>query len=112
MAIVRAKELRMLDDESLRKRYEDIRKEYMIELTQARSGGRAPNPGKVRTLRRAIAVLKTIMRERELGINLDVTASKVKRKRKTSKPKEKTEKTEDVKKADDKKTSEVKNKNA
>lgn len=76
MAIVRVKDLRILDDDALRKRFEEIEKEYLIEMTQLKSGGRAQNPGRIRELRRAVSKIKTIMRERELRINVRGTALK------------------------------------
>ena len=70
MAIVRVKDMRLLDDDALQKRFGELEKEFIMDLTQLRTGGRAPNPGKIKEMRRSLSKIRTIMRERELGINV------------------------------------------
>ncbi|MEM4366531.1 MAG: 50S ribosomal protein L29 [Candidatus Anstonellales archaeon] len=59
MAVVKAWELRQMGKEELLKKMEEYGRELM--LTEA-------NPGKIRELKKAIARIKTELRERELGI--------------------------------------------
>ncbi|MEM5812789.1 MAG: 50S ribosomal protein L29 [Candidatus Aenigmatarchaeota archaeon] len=70
MAIIKKKELKNLTDEELEKKLEDLRLELAKERAAAYVG--APkNPGKIRELRRTIARILTIKREREIRKNLD-----------------------------------------
>ncbi|MFH8107435.1 MAG: 50S ribosomal protein L29 [Candidatus Aenigmatarchaeota archaeon] len=79
MAIIKKKELKNLTDEELEKKLEDLRLELAKERAAAYVG--APkNPGKIRELRRTIARILTIKREREIRKNLDnkmLTTSKI-----------------------------------
>lgn len=59
MAVVKIWELRQMSNEELLKKMDEYKRELM--LTEA-------NPGKLRGLRKAVARIKTELRERELGI--------------------------------------------
>ena len=64
MAIIRVKELRGLEDSALEGRLAELRNELNSELGAVAAGGRASNPGRIRELRRTIARILTIKRER------------------------------------------------
>lgn len=79
MAIIKKKELRNLSEEDLDKRLADLRLELAKERAAAYVG--APkNPGKIKEIRRTIARILTIKRERKMEKN-----SNQKAKEKTSK---------------------------
>ena len=68
-----ATELRNLDDESLVQRLKEC-KEELFNLRFQGATGQLENHGRLRAVRKDIARLYTIMRERELGITpLDST---------------------------------------
>lgn len=64
---MKAKDLRQLSDEELRKKLQDS-KEELFKLRFQLATNQLDNPMKIREVRRNIARLKTILRERELGI--------------------------------------------
>lgn len=64
MAILRAKEIRKMKDEELEKKLADLRKELMRIKTQIAQGTAPENPGRAREIRRTIARILTIKRER------------------------------------------------
>jgi len=88
---IKANELRLLDELSLQKKLVDLEKELMIETTQVKAGGRAPNPGKIKTIKKAIAVVRTIIHERKLNIKREVKKTVVKPKEETVKKETKNE---------------------
>lgn len=57
--------LRELSDEELKKKISEIRLELMKELGNVKMGRPVKNPGRIRNLRRTLARLLTIKRERE-----------------------------------------------
>lgn len=69
---IKTNELRPLDETSLQKKLLELEKELMIEKTQVKAGGRAPNPGKLKVLKKAIAVVRTIIHEKKLNINSNI----------------------------------------
>ena len=70
-----ATELRNLDDESLVERLKEC-KEELFNLRFQGATGQLENHGRLRAVRKDIARLYTIMRERELGITpLDADAA-------------------------------------
>ncbi|MCX6422123.1 MAG: 50S ribosomal protein L29 [Actinobacteria bacterium] len=70
-----ATELRNLDDESLVERLKEC-KEELFNLRFQGATGQLENHGRLRAVRKDIARLYTIMRERELGITpLDTDAA-------------------------------------
>jgi len=64
MAIIHIKELRGLEDNALDRKLAELRSELNTELGAIAAGGRASNPGRIRELRRTIARILTIKRER------------------------------------------------
>lgn len=67
MRSMKAKELRELTDAELNKKLSDC-KEELFKLRFQMATGQLDNPMKLKEARRNIARLKTIIRERELGI--------------------------------------------
>lgn len=69
MAIIKKKELENLSDEELDKKLTDLR----LELAKERAAsyvGSAKNPGKIRELRRTIARILCMKKERKMEKNL------------------------------------------
>ncbi|WP_027718587.1 50S ribosomal protein L29 [Desulfovirgula thermocuniculi] len=64
---MKARDLRQLSDEELLKKLHDS-KEELFKLRFQLATNQLDNPMKIREVRRNIARLKTILRERELGI--------------------------------------------
>jgi len=64
---VKASELRELTDAELQKKLADS-KEELFKLRFQLATGQLDNPMKIREVRRRIARVKTVIRERELGI--------------------------------------------
>ncbi|MFA5382724.1 MAG: 50S ribosomal protein L29 [Candidatus Micrarchaeia archaeon] len=89
----RINNLRVLDENNLQKRFEEIQKELLIETTQVKAGGRAPNPGKLKSLKKLIAIVKTLMNEKKLNIKREIKTPVIKEKTevKSKKPEEKKE---------------------
>jgi len=65
MAIARAKELRAMSEDDLRAKLSEYRAELRRLLAQTSAGVRPENPGRVRELKRTIARILTILREKE-----------------------------------------------
>ena len=72
MATTAATELRHLDDDSLEERLREF-KEELFNLRFQAATGQLESHGRLRHVRRDIARIYTIMRERELGIIARVT---------------------------------------
>ncbi|MBE0466641.1 MAG: 50S ribosomal protein L29 [Candidatus Desulforudis sp.] len=64
---MKVKELRDMTDADLRKKLADT-KDELFRLRFQSATGQLDNPMKIQEVRRRIARLKTVMRERELGI--------------------------------------------
>jgi len=64
---VKVKEMRDLTDAELRKKLADS-KDELFRLRFQNATGQLDNPMKIQDVRRRIARLKTVIRERELGI--------------------------------------------
>ncbi|MGB9802955.1 50S ribosomal protein L29 [Desulfofundulus sp.] len=64
---MKAKDLRELSDEELIKKLDDS-KDELFKLRFQLATNQLDNPMKIREVRRNIARLKTVLRERELGI--------------------------------------------
>lgn len=64
MAIIKIKELRALESDGLEKKLDELRLELNAELGSVAAGGRASNPGRIKELRRTIARILTLQRER------------------------------------------------
>jgi len=66
MAILRKKEMRALEEGALDSKMSDLRNELNSELGAVAAGGRASNPGRIKELRRTIARILTLKRERSV----------------------------------------------
>ena len=66
MAVLKAKEARKLNEEELEKRLEDLKKELMKLKSQVSGGSQAENPGRMKAIKRTIARLLTIKKEKEV----------------------------------------------
>ncbi len=67
MRPVKVKELREMTDVELRKKLADT-KDELFRLRFQSATGQLDNPMKIQEVRRRIARVKTVLRERELGI--------------------------------------------
>jgi large subunit ribosomal protein L29 len=67
MAILKIKQIREMKDEDLNKRLSELRLELMKELGNVRMGRPIKNPGRIGELRKAIARILTIKKERSKG---------------------------------------------
>ncbi len=67
MRPVKVKELREMTDVELRKRLADT-KDELFRLRFQSATGQLDNPMRINEVRRRIARVKTVLRERELGI--------------------------------------------
>ncbi len=65
MTEIKIKQLREMNEEDLKKKYEELKEELMRERGISAMGGAPPSPGKIESLRRQIARIETIMREKE-----------------------------------------------
>ncbi len=65
MAIARAKELRQKSDEELKQMLSEYRAELRRLKAQTSAGVRPENPGRVRELKRTIARILTILKEKK-----------------------------------------------
>lgn len=65
MPLLRTKEIRAMDAETVSKKLVELRDELMHERGVAAMGGAPPNPGKIRALRKNIARILTIMSEEQ-----------------------------------------------
>jgi len=64
---LKIKDLRKLNDEDLGKRLGEIKLELMKEMGNKEMGGNIKNPGKIKIMRRDIARILTIKRERKIN---------------------------------------------
>lgn len=62
-----AKKLREMSEEDLRAKLKELRHELMHERGVASMGGAPVNPGRIRSLKRQIARILTVLREKEVG---------------------------------------------
>ncbi len=65
MAILRAKELRALSIPELENKLKELEAELRLERGAIASGVAPKNPGKIKEIRRTIARIKTIIKEKE-----------------------------------------------
>ena len=64
MAIYRSKEIRDMPKEDRASKLNELQNELLQQKAKASSGGAPENPGRIRLLRRTIARIKTIQREK------------------------------------------------
>ncbi|MCD6454681.1 MAG: 50S ribosomal protein L29 [Candidatus Aminicenantes bacterium] len=62
---MKARELRQLSDEELQAKYEELR-EQLFKLRIQKTIGQLDNPAKIKMVKRDIARILTILREREV----------------------------------------------
>jgi large subunit ribosomal protein L29 len=72
MAILRAEEIREMNDEEIQNELENLQSELLTETSVQAAGGAPDNPGRIRELKRTIARIKTIQTEREMGEQEDL----------------------------------------
>ena len=66
---MKVKDLHEMDNAALNAKLKELERELNAELSsKAAAGGRARNPGKIRTLKKTIARIKTILNQRAKGI--------------------------------------------
>ena len=70
----KAAELRELPDDELMARF-DIAKEELFNLRFQQATGQLDNPTRIREVRRDVARIATVMREREIEAELDAFAA-------------------------------------
>jgi len=64
MAIIRIKELRTMEPEMIKEKLAELKRELGIERAAVASSGKASNPGRMHEMRRTIARILTILKER------------------------------------------------
>ena len=64
MTIMRAKEMRQMDDKELAKRMDELKLEIAKSRAQVAIGGAPQNPGRIGEIKRTIARALTIKKER------------------------------------------------
>ena len=64
MAILKAKDIRTMKDADLEKQLKDLRNDLLKQRAITATGGAPESPGRIRELRRTIARILTIQREK------------------------------------------------
>ena len=65
MAIIRKKELRTMSTDDLKKKLEELRLQLIKDRGQLAIGGAVKSPGKIKHVRRTIAAILTVLKERK-----------------------------------------------
>lgn len=81
MALIRKSKFREMTDGELQSKLFEFQKELNTERGMLATGGRTSNPGKIRTLRRTIARIMTVLHEKKLGIVRKAPGKKVEEKK-------------------------------
>ncbi|MDD2447289.1 MAG: 50S ribosomal protein L29 [Tissierellia bacterium] len=68
---MKAKEIRQMSEKELNKQLDDLKAE-LFNLRFQSATGQLDNPLRIKTVRKDIARVKTIVKERELGIGKEV----------------------------------------
>jgi large subunit ribosomal protein L29 len=68
MPIVRINELRQMDAEVLKGKLSELRNELRIDKGHVASGGKASNPGRIGEMRKSIARILTVLKEKGVKI--------------------------------------------
>ncbi|MDD5133379.1 MAG: 50S ribosomal protein L29 [Candidatus Nanoarchaeia archaeon] len=63
---MKTKELRKLDEKTMKARLEEIEKELMKLNAQVATGTSPENPGKIKSLRKTIAKILTLLNEKKI----------------------------------------------
>jgi len=66
MSILKIDEIRKMSERELVEELERLQRDLIRERSMVATGGTPENPGRIRELRRTIARIKTVLREREL----------------------------------------------
>lgn len=66
MAILRAEEIREMSDGEIQDELEKLQSELLTQTSIQAAGGAPDNPGRIGELKKTIARIKTIQREREM----------------------------------------------
>lgn len=66
MAILRAEEIREMNDEEIQSELENLQSELLTQTSIQAAGGAPDNPGRIGEIKKTIARIKTIQREREM----------------------------------------------
>ncbi|MCX2818556.1 MAG: large subunit ribosomal protein L29 [Methanobacteriota archaeon] len=66
MAILRADEMREMTDEELEDELNNLQSELLQETSIQAAGGAPDNPGRISEMKKTIARIKTVQREREM----------------------------------------------
>lgn len=68
---MKSKDIRAMAPDEMKTKIADLQRELSIEYgTKATAGGKSRNYGKIRTARRTIARMLTLIRAKELGIKM------------------------------------------
>ncbi len=68
MKEIKAKQLREMSNEEIVKKLKDMQNELLIERGSSSLGGAPHNPGKVKSLRRQISRIKTVLKEKGVRV--------------------------------------------
>jgi large subunit ribosomal protein L29 len=68
MAVIRVSELREMDVEVLKNKLAELKNELRVERGHIAGGGRATNPGRIKEIRRSIARVLTVLKEKGVKI--------------------------------------------
>jgi len=68
LEMVKLAKFKEMNVEELRKQVRELEAELFRERSAKASTGRPSNPGKLRTIRRTVAVIKTLLKQRGLKI--------------------------------------------
>ena len=68
MPILRVSELRSMEIESLKGKLSELRNELRVDRGNVANGGKASNPGRMKELRKSIARILTVCREKGVKI--------------------------------------------
>lgn len=68
MPLVRVSELRQMEIEALKSKLSELRNELRVDKGHVASGGKASNPGRIKEMRRSIARILTVLKEKGVRI--------------------------------------------
>ena len=68
MSILRVSEMRQMEVDVLKNKLAELRNELRIDRGSVSSGGKASNPGRIKELRRSIARILTVLKEKGVKI--------------------------------------------
>ena len=65
MAVLRTRELKTMSEKELRQKLDEMEKEIKSQRAKIAAGGLADNPGKLSEMRKVVARIKTIAKEKK-----------------------------------------------